>query len=90
LQEFLAKIQAVDERAVEAMLQELDPFLRPGISLSLLDGLGGFFAASRERPRDVAARMGLHHVPNFGGSPAKPILAGSGSGTLGFRSATPH
>ena len=38
LQEFFAKIQGADEGAVEAMLQELDPFLRRVIRLRLLDG----------------------------------------------------
>ena len=38
LQEFFAKIQGGDEGAVEAMLQELDPFLRRVIRLRLLDG----------------------------------------------------
>jgi DNA-directed RNA polymerase specialized sigma24 family protein len=38
LQEFLAKIQGGDGGAVEAMLQELDPFLRGVIRLRLLDG----------------------------------------------------
>ena len=38
LQEFLAKIQGGDERAVEALLEEMDPFLRRVIRLRLLDG----------------------------------------------------
>jgi DNA-directed RNA polymerase specialized sigma24 family protein len=38
LQEFLALIQRGDERAVEALLQEMDPFLRRVIHLRLLDG----------------------------------------------------
>ena len=38
LQEFFAKIQGGDEGAVEAMLQELDPFLRRVIRMRLLDG----------------------------------------------------
>ena len=33
--------------------------------------LGRFFAASRERLRAVAARLGLHHVANLGGCPAR-------------------
>ena len=33
--------------------------------------LGRFFAASRERLREVAARLGLHHVANLGGCPAR-------------------
>lgn len=38
LQEFFAKIQGGDERAVEVMLQEMDPFLRRVIRMRLLDG----------------------------------------------------
>jgi hypothetical protein len=38
LQEFFAKIQGGDDGAVEAMLQELDPFLRPVTRWRLLDG----------------------------------------------------
>jgi hypothetical protein len=38
LQEFLAKIQGGDEGSVEAMLRELDPFLRRVIRMRLLDG----------------------------------------------------
>ncbi len=38
LQEFLARIQGGDEGAVEAMLRELDPFLRRVIRMRLLDG----------------------------------------------------
>ena len=38
LQEFLARIQGGDEVAVEAMLRELDPFLRRVIRMRLLDG----------------------------------------------------
>ncbi len=33
--------------------------------------LGRFFAASRERLREIAARLGLHHLPNLGGCPAR-------------------
>ncbi len=33
--------------------------------------LGRFFAASRERLREVAVRLGLHHLPNLGGCPAR-------------------
>ena len=32
--------------------------------------LGRFFAASRQRLRDVAQRLGLHRVPNLAGCPA--------------------
>jgi hypothetical protein len=32
--------------------------------------LGRFFAASRERLREVAARLSLRHLPNLGGCPA--------------------
>ena len=32
--------------------------------------LGRFFAASRERLREVASRLGLHHLANLGGCPA--------------------
>ncbi len=32
--------------------------------------LGRFFAASRQRLRDVAQRLGLRRVPNLGGCPA--------------------
>ncbi|MGO9920750.1 MAG: hypothetical protein ACLQIB_39415 [Isosphaeraceae bacterium] len=32
--------------------------------------LGRFFAASRQRLRDVAQRLVLHHVPNLGGCAA--------------------
>ena len=35
LQEFFAKIQGGDEGAVEAMLQEMDPFLRRVIHMRL-------------------------------------------------------
>jgi RNA polymerase sigma factor (sigma-70 family) len=38
LQEFLARIQGGDEEEVEALLQELDPFLRRIIRMHLLDG----------------------------------------------------
>jgi DNA-directed RNA polymerase specialized sigma24 family protein len=38
LQEFFAKIQGGDEAAVQAMLQEMDPFLRRIIRMRLLDG----------------------------------------------------
>ena len=38
LQEFFAKIHGGDEGAVEAMLQEMDPFLRRVIRMRLLDG----------------------------------------------------
>jgi hypothetical protein len=37
LQEFFAKIQRGDEKAVEAMLLEMDPFLRRVIRMRLLD-----------------------------------------------------
>ena len=33
--------------------------------------LGRFFAASRARLRDVAARLGVHHLANLGGCPAR-------------------
>jgi hypothetical protein len=33
--------------------------------------LGRFFAASRERLREVAVRLGLHHLPNLGGCPTR-------------------
>ncbi len=33
--------------------------------------LGRFFAASRERLREVAVRLALHHLPNLGGCPAR-------------------
>jgi uncharacterized membrane protein len=33
--------------------------------------LGRFFAASRERLREIAARLGVHHLPNLGGCPAR-------------------
>jgi len=33
--------------------------------------LGRFFAASRERLRQVAARLGVHHLANLGGCPAR-------------------
>jgi RNA polymerase sigma factor (sigma-70 family) len=38
LQEFFAKIQGRDEAAVQAMLREMDPFLRRVIHMRLLDG----------------------------------------------------
>ena len=38
LQEFFALIHGRDERAVEAMLRETDPFLRRVIRMRLLDG----------------------------------------------------
>ena len=38
LQEFFALIQDGDEGAVEAMLQEMDPFLRRVVHMRLLDG----------------------------------------------------
>jgi hypothetical protein len=43
LQEFFALIQGGDEAAVEAVLQEMDPFRRRVIRMRLLDG--------RPRPR---------------------------------------
>jgi hypothetical protein len=33
--------------------------------------LGRFFAATRERPRDVARGLGVHHLANLGGCPAR-------------------
>ena len=33
--------------------------------------LGRFFAASRERLRNVAARLGVHHLANLGGCAAR-------------------
>ena len=33
--------------------------------------LGRFFAASRERLREVAARLGVHHLANLAGCPAR-------------------
>jgi hypothetical protein len=33
--------------------------------------LGRFFAASRARVREVAARLGVHHLANLGGCPAR-------------------
>ena len=33
--------------------------------------LGRFFAASRERLREVATRLGVHHLANLGGCPAR-------------------
>ena len=33
--------------------------------------LGRFFAASRQRLREVAARLGVHHLANLGGCPAR-------------------
>ena len=33
--------------------------------------LGRFFAASRERLRDVASQLGVHHLANLGGCPAR-------------------
>ncbi len=33
--------------------------------------LGRFFAASRERLREVAARLGVRHLANLGGCPAR-------------------
>jgi hypothetical protein len=33
--------------------------------------LGRFFAASRERLRSVAARLGVHHLAHLGGCPAR-------------------
>ena len=33
--------------------------------------LGRFFAASRERLRQVAAHLGVHHLANLGGCPAR-------------------
>src|SRR5271165_3230552 len=38
LQDFFAKIQGGDDGAVEAMLRDMDPFLRRVIHLRLLDG----------------------------------------------------
>jgi hypothetical protein len=42
-------------------------------SEKLRDGrlLGRFFAASRARLREVAAGMGVHHLANLGGCPAR-------------------
>jgi len=33
--------------------------------------LGRFFAASREKLREVAAQLGVHHLANLGGCPAR-------------------
>jgi hypothetical protein len=33
--------------------------------------LGRFFAASRDRLREVAAHLGIHHVANLAGCPAR-------------------
>jgi hypothetical protein len=33
--------------------------------------LGRFFAASRQRLRDVASALGVHHVDNLGGCSAR-------------------
>ena len=33
--------------------------------------LGRFFAASRERPREVATRLGVHRLANLGGCPVR-------------------
>jgi len=33
--------------------------------------LGRFFAASRERLREVATRLGVHHLANLGACPAR-------------------
>ena len=33
--------------------------------------LGRFFAASRERLREVATHLGVHHLANLGGCPAR-------------------
>jgi hypothetical protein len=33
--------------------------------------LGRFFSASRERLREVAARLGVHHLANLAGCPAR-------------------
>ena len=33
--------------------------------------LGRFFAASRDRLREVAARLGVHHLANLGGCSAR-------------------
>ncbi len=33
--------------------------------------LGRFFAAGRERLREVAARLGVHHLADLGGCPAR-------------------
>ena len=33
--------------------------------------LGRFFAASRERLREVATKLGLHHLANLGECPAR-------------------
>ena len=33
--------------------------------------LGRFFAASRERLREVATHLGIHHLANLGGCPAR-------------------
>ena len=32
---------------------------------------GRFFAASRERLREVASHLGVHHLANLGGCPAR-------------------
>jgi hypothetical protein len=37
--------------------------------------LGRFFAASRERLREVAARLGVHHLANLAGCPARYAAA---------------
>jgi hypothetical protein len=33
--------------------------------------LGRFFAATRDRLREVATRLGVHHLANLGGCPAR-------------------
>ena len=33
--------------------------------------LGRFFAASRDRLREVASQLGVHHLANLGGCPAR-------------------
>jgi hypothetical protein len=36
--------------------------------------LGRFFAVSRQRLREVAAHLGIHHVANLAGCPARQTV----------------
>jgi hypothetical protein len=68
--------QAAVSREVAAILDRLGSSVecwRARLEkLKLSEGrlLGRYFAASRQRLREVAARLGVRRVPNLGGCPA--------------------
>ncbi len=63
-------------RLVSMPARNLTPLLSEIARAKARFGLGGrllgrFFAASRERLREVAARLGVHHLANLAGCPAR-------------------